>query len=211
GHGGWQFSGKVFLLVALCLVLLGLSMGELFVSCEATDATVCPSRSFLAAVWARIAFAALVPLWLLGQAAGRGGPGTSRATISALGTAAVMLLVAILLWRALHLSYTALVEFPRAQTLVYLEGLCAIGSVGAVSLVWSLHVNGGGVLLSSDEGGLESAALGRETMPDALDGAGWVSVVTFSWLNPLFKTGASRQLQPTDLCRLARQDRSALW
>ena len=44
-----------------------------------------------------------------------------------------------------------------------------------------------------------------------LDSAGWVSLLSFSWLNPLFKTGAARQLCAEDLPGLAREDRTAAW
>lgn len=44
-----------------------------------------------------------------------------------------------------------------------------------------------------------------------LDSAGWVSLLSFSWLNPLFKTGAARQLRSEDLPGLAREDQTASW
>lgn len=44
-----------------------------------------------------------------------------------------------------------------------------------------------------------------------LDSAGWVSVLSFSWLNPLFQTGAARQLRSEDLPALAREDQTAAW
>lgn len=55
-------------------------------------------------------------------------------------------------------------------------------------------------------GEAESAAEGA-----GLDSAGWSSVLSFSWLNPLFKTGAARQLRSEDLPGLAREDRTAAW
>ncbi|CAN0456805.1 unnamed protein product, partial [Scytosiphon promiscuus] len=44
-----------------------------------------------------------------------------------------------------------------------------------------------------------------------LDAAGWTSLLLFSWLNPLFKTGAARQLRSDDLAGLARKDRTVGW
>ena len=44
-----------------------------------------------------------------------------------------------------------------------------------------------------------------------LDTAGWTSLLLFSWLSPLFKTGAARQLRSDDLPGLARKDRTAVW
>ncbi|CAM9676299.1 unnamed protein product, partial [Hapterophycus canaliculatus] len=45
----------------------------------------------------------------------------------------------------------------------------------------------------------------------ALDSAGWASLLSFSWLNGLFETGALRQLRAEDLPSLARKDRTAVW
>lgn len=45
----------------------------------------------------------------------------------------------------------------------------------------------------------------------ALDSAGRASLLTFSWLNQVFETGASRQLRAEDLPGLARIDRTAVW
>lgn len=45
----------------------------------------------------------------------------------------------------------------------------------------------------------------------ALDSAGWFSLLSFSWLNPLFTVGAARQLRPEDLPGLARQDHTTVW
>lgn len=44
-----------------------------------------------------------------------------------------------------------------------------------------------------------------------LDAAGGVSLLSFSWLNPLFRTGAARQLRSEDLPGLARGDQTAAW
>lgn len=44
-----------------------------------------------------------------------------------------------------------------------------------------------------------------------LDAASWTSLLLFSWLNPLFKTGAVRQLRSDDLPDLARKDRTVVW
>lgn len=45
----------------------------------------------------------------------------------------------------------------------------------------------------------------------ALDDAKWLSLISFSWLNQLFRTGAARQIRAEDLPQLARQDRAAVW
>lgn len=44
-----------------------------------------------------------------------------------------------------------------------------------------------------------------------LESADWVSLLSFSWLNPLFRTGAARQLRSEDLPALARKDETAAW
>lgn len=44
-----------------------------------------------------------------------------------------------------------------------------------------------------------------------LGAAGWVSVLSFSWLNPLFDTGVVRQLRPGDMPGLTKEDRTTVW
>lgn len=44
-----------------------------------------------------------------------------------------------------------------------------------------------------------------------LESAGWASVLSFSWLDPLFRTGAARQLRSEDLPGLSRRDKTAVW
>ncbi|CBJ31190.1 hypothetical protein Esi_0238_0010 [Ectocarpus siliculosus] len=134
------------------------------------------------------------------------------AALTAVAIACGGLLGLALLWRAVRLAAFALGDGAAHvdDTLVYMEEFCAVGSLAAMTAtVWLLHrdrtdgVRAGSSRFqdeveSGDEGG-------------ALDDASWLSMISFSWLNQLFRTGAARQLRAEDLPQLARQDRAAVW
>ncbi|CAM9097657.1 unnamed protein product, partial [Laminaria digitata] len=192
--------------MGICLSVLAASSSEFFLS--QVSAVVLRSKPLTAMIAARIACAVAAVPWLLARRLCSKEPGPrdgipGGAKIARLALAGLAL---ALVWQAGCLTVVALQGFPKVEALVYIEGFCAIGSLAAISVVWTLQRGYGthiGTIYSSSRREEESGVL--------LDTAGWTSLLLFSWLNPLFKTGAARQLRSDDLPGLARKDRTAVW
>ncbi|CAM9529906.1 unnamed protein product [Ectocarpus sp. 4 AP-2014] len=207
--------------VGLCLAVLALSCLELFMP-KGPD-TVRQSRPLMAVVFARLVCAATAVVWAIYATRGsrwtksishlrcEAGTYGRGAALTAVAIACGGLLGLALLWRAVRLAAFALGDGAAHvdDTLVYMEGFCAVGSLAALTTVWLLHRDRTDGVPAGSSRYQDEIESGDER--GALDDANWLSLISFLWLNQLFRTGAARQLRAEDLPQLARQDRAAVW